>query len=364
LVTMTCNPQWPEIRGADACAQWSSDRIAVHASHLPRPQDRVVPGYSRTSPDAVKYLYKYVYKGTDRIMPRPSTHTLPTPPIVAVTEFQKKSLPHVHILVCLSTKLTTTAQFDAVVSAEIPSTDAPELRALVLKHMIHSPCEHDTSCPCRQGPSDDTGDAVVVQCQKFFPKPFQVSTQSDPNDSYPEYMRRGASDGGQTGTTPGTRMHPGVAVDNSWVVPYNPALLAMFDCHINVEVTSSIDCVKYLYKYVYKGTDRIMYKLRSANGFTGDEIEEYRAARYLTATEAFFSSSRSSVSICGLPCCHSWCIPLSRTRSRCHRTTSTTRMNCRTPFLRSWTKAWRRHNSPNTSSFVLIWLTRTTSAIP
>jgi len=114
LVTMTCNPQWPEIRGADACAQWSSDRIAVHASHLPRPQDRVVPGYSRTSPDAVKYLYKYVYKGTDRIMPRPSTHTLPTPPIVAVTEFQKKSLPHVHSLVCRSTKLTTTAQFDAV----------------------------------------------------------------------------------------------------------------------------------------------------------------------------------------------------------------------------------------------------------
>jgi hypothetical protein len=77
-------------------------------------------------------------------------------------------------------------------------------------------------------------------------------------------------------------------VDNSWVVPYNPALLAMFDCHINVEVTSSIDCVKYLYKYVYKGTDRIMYKLRSLDGFTGDEIEEYRAARYLTATEAFF----------------------------------------------------------------------------
>ena len=53
FVTMTCNPQWPEIRGADACDQWSSDRIAVHASNLPRPQDRVVPGYSRTSPDAL-----------------------------------------------------------------------------------------------------------------------------------------------------------------------------------------------------------------------------------------------------------------------------------------------------------------------
>ena len=264
FITMTCNPQWPEI------------------------QRELLPGECwENRMDLVARVFSMKRKNLIDLI-RDGAFGSPATAIVAVTEFQKKSLPHVHILVCLSTKLTTTAQFDAVVSAEIPSTDAPELRALVLKHMIHSPCEHDTSCPCRQGPSDDTGDAVVVPCQKFFPKPFQVSTQSDPNDSYPEYMRRSASDGGQTGETPGTGRRPGVAVDNSWVVPYNPALLAMFDCHINVEVTSSIDCVKYLYKYVYKGTDRIMYKLRSANGFTGDEIEEYRAARYLTATEAFF----------------------------------------------------------------------------
>ena len=264
FITMTCNPQWPEI------------------------QRELLPGECwENRMDLVARVFSMKRKNLIDVI-RDGAFGSPATAIVAVTEFQKKSLPHVHILVCLETKLTTTAQFDAVVSAEIPSLAAPHLRQLVLKHMIHSPCEHDTSCPCRQGPSDDTGDPVVVPCQKFFPKPFQACTQSDPNDSYPEYMRRSASDGGQTGETPGTRRHPGVAVDNSWVVPYNPALLAMFDCHINVEVTSSIDCVKYLYKYVYKGTDRIMYKLRSLDGFTGDEIEEYRAARYLTATEAFF----------------------------------------------------------------------------
>ena len=32
-------------------------------------------------------------------------------------------------------------------------------------------------------------------------------------------------------------------------------LTLMFNCHINVEVVSSIESVKYLYKYIYKGHD-------------------------------------------------------------------------------------------------------------
>ncbi len=31
-----------------------------------------------------------------------------------------------------------------------------------------------------------------------------------------------------------------------------------YQCHINVEVCSSITAVKYLYKYVYKGHDRAL----------------------------------------------------------------------------------------------------------
>jgi hypothetical protein len=40
------------------------------------------------------------------------------------------------------------------------------------------------------------------------------------------------------------------------VVPYNPYLSLFFNCHINVEVCTSVAAVKYLYKYVYKGHDR------------------------------------------------------------------------------------------------------------
>jgi ATP-dependent DNA helicase PIF1 len=46
-------------------------------------------------------------------------------------------------------------------------------------------------------------------------------------------------------------------LDNRYVVPYNKYLLKTFNCHINVEICSSVHSVKYLYKYVYKGHDRI-----------------------------------------------------------------------------------------------------------
>ena len=51
-------------------------------------------------------------------------------------------------------------------------------------------------------------------------------------------------------------VHKGKTYDNRDVIPYNPSLLLAFDCHINVEVCSTVHAVKYLYKYVYKGNDR------------------------------------------------------------------------------------------------------------
>ncbi|KAL6419582.1 hypothetical protein ACFW04_012936 [Cataglyphis niger] len=44
-------------------------------------------------------------------------------------------------------------------------------------------------------------------------------------------------------------------VDNRNVVPYYPILSIIFNCHINVEVVSSIKSIKYLYKYIYRGHD-------------------------------------------------------------------------------------------------------------
>ena len=84
------------------------------------------------------------------------------------------------------------------------------------------------------------------KCSKYFPKDFQEETILDVN-GYPYYMRR------NTGTTyERTSNH---IVDNRWVVPYCPELSLRLNCHINVEVVSSIDAVKYMCRYFCKGHD-------------------------------------------------------------------------------------------------------------
>ncbi|XP_058227941.1 uncharacterized protein LOC131336209 [Rhododendron vialii] len=51
--------------------------------------------------------------------------------------------------------------------------------------------------------------------------------------------------------------------------------------HINVEVCAGMRCVKYIHKYIYKGYDRTMMVLESAN-----EIKQYLDGRYIGSPEA------------------------------------------------------------------------------
>ena len=85
-------------------------------------------------------------------------------------------------------------------------------------------------------------------------------------------------------------------LDNRRVVPHNVYLLMKYRCHINVEVCNSITAVKYLYKYVYKGHDRVMYGVKGNDqldmnpnqirGPARDEIQEFVEARYCSTSEA------------------------------------------------------------------------------
>jgi len=53
----------------------------------------------------------------------------------------------------------------------------------------------------------------------------------------------------------------------------------MFNAHINIEVSVSIRSVKYLFKYVYKGPDRVAMVIAGPI----NEIQQYIDARYLSA---------------------------------------------------------------------------------
>ncbi|XP_050896420.1 uncharacterized protein LOC127103188 [Lathyrus oleraceus] len=98
-------------------------------------------------------------------------------------------------------------------------------------------------------------------CKKRYPKQFLDETRQG-TESYPEYKRRFYKS---------ISLGRDRSVDNRWVVPYNPWLLLKYDCHINVEICSSMKSIKYLYKYVYKSPDRVAMEVHK--GSYMDEVQ-------------------------------------------------------------------------------------------
>jgi hypothetical protein len=76
-------------------------------------------------------------------------------------------------------------------------------------------------------------------------------------------------------------------------VPHNLYLTTKYNAHINVEVCNTIGAVKYLYKYVYKGSDKITFAVDQPNyqndesaTIKHDEVKDFLDARYVSASEA------------------------------------------------------------------------------
>ena len=247
FVTFTCNPGWPEIKEALFPGQNYIDRPDVCCKVFDL---------------KLKHLIELIVK----------KHILGhCVGIVYSIEFQKRGLPHAHILVWLADedKPRTKAVIDRFVSAEIPDEQVnPTLHARVVKHMLHGPC----SDRC----------LVNGQCEKKFPKAYQDETAVG-EDSYPKYRRLAPEKGGRTALKR-VGAHDCVTVTNKWVIPYNAGLLLIFDCHINVEIVHGLAVVKYLFKYIYKGVDKVRVGL--ADRERHDEIENFQSARYLSSSEA------------------------------------------------------------------------------
>lgn len=168
--------------------------------------------------------------------------------IVEVGEYQKRGLPHRHILLILDREdaLRTEDDIDCAISAEIPDpTLGPthaRLHAIVMNCMVHK-CNEKTCCA--DGP-----------CSKGFPKPFVEKTTRE-EDSFTK-VRRSAPDPRKAaaGLFDNTAYDSkGNLITNAYIVAYNPRLLLMFGAHCNVECCNSLKSVKYLYKYVWKGGD-------------------------------------------------------------------------------------------------------------
>src|SRR6267143_100262 len=188
---------------------------------------------------------------------------------VFTIEFQKRGLPHIHLLIFLKQqfKIRDAPHVDSIVSAKIPDPIThPMLYATVTKCVIHGPCgpEHPNA-PCM----------VKGKCSKHYPKDFCPETHMGEN-GYPEYAR--PNDGSSYTNSRGHTF------DNRDVIPYNPYLSTKYDCHINVEICASVKAIKYIHKYIYKGHDRATVGV----GEDIDEILEHIGSRYIGPTEGFW----------------------------------------------------------------------------
>ena len=246
FLTFTCNPKWAEI----------TENLRPGEKAFERP-DLV----SRVFNMKLKELLKDINERG--VLGKTVSH-------VYVIEFQKRSLPHCHLLIHLhpDDKIRNSADIDTLISAEIPDeVQEPELYNIIKSCMVHGPCGHlNQSSPCM----------VDGSCSKKFPKQFCQNTVASDN-GYPKYRRR---DNGRTVSV------KNVDLDNRWIVPYNAWLSKKYNAHINLEACMSVKSVKYLYKYIYKGHDAANIEIRER--LDHDEVKTYLDARYVSAPEAIW----------------------------------------------------------------------------
>ena len=247
FITMTCNPKWQEIQENLYEGQKASDR-----------------------PDLVARVFSLKLKACMDDLIKEGVFGKAVANCYSI-EFQKRGLPHAHILIILEKDHKLSAEdFDRIVCAELPDKDEePELFEIVKSCMIHGPCgKNKEDAPCMEN----------GKCMKDYPKKFNEETKADAS-GYPEYRRREGP----------TVVSNGHVVDNRNVIPYNKFLTKKFNCHINVEICVTFKSVKYLFKYIYKGYDSIKFTVdKEGEEINYDEIKNFVDARYVSAPEAMW----------------------------------------------------------------------------
>ena len=77
-----------------------------------------------------------------------------------------------------------------------------------------------------------------------------------------------------------------MTVGANWVVPYNPSLTSLLNAHVNVEICNSTTAIKYLHKYMHKGTDSVTVAVSDNDSQNMDEVKSYLNTRFLGPHEA------------------------------------------------------------------------------
>ena len=271
FITMTCNPNWPEIQ----------EQLKPGQTALDQP-DLVSRVFNLKKRQLIRDLGSEMIFG--QLLAR--THSI---------EFQKRGFPHAHIIIWLNrgdhqTPKLTPDEIDKIICAEIPdeklkSGEPNPLHQAVKDFMLHGPCGSDNpnlSC-MKDG-----------YCKYGYKKDYQSTTEMS-EDAYPLYQRRAPEQGGNSCFK--WRNNREVTFTNADVVPYNKYLLYKYNCHINVEYCHSVNAIKYHLKYINKGSDQANVTVETAareesaepqpqEDEARNEVKEYQSKRYVSGAES------------------------------------------------------------------------------
>lgn len=143
FITFTCNPNWAEVSDNLLPGQSASDRHDILARVFRQKLIRLINLITKSNIFGPVQCHMYS------------------------VEWQKRGLPHAHILIWLRNKIVPD-QVDMLISAEIPNIEDDQiLHDIVSRNMIHGPCGAiNPSSPCMKN----------GQCSKHYPKHLLADT--------------------------------------------------------------------------------------------------------------------------------------------------------------------------------------------
>ncbi|DAZ98750.1 TPA: LOW QUALITY PROTEIN: hypothetical protein N0F65_003806, partial [Lagenidium giganteum] len=204
FVTMTCNPEWPEIKRELESGQSSAER-----------PDRIFRVFDAKLKAMMKEIRDDKIFGT-------------CVAFVYVIEFQKRGLPRAHILLILDGEDKPLSQMTTTNRYQTPFPTPSCTKQLPGAWFMHARAPVRTTMDCVWIVSPGIPEAISRQHRGQQRRLTYLPTEKQWCIVQQKW----------------THLH------NRDVVPYNPYLCRKYDCdcHINVEVCSSVKRVKYLFK--------------------------------------------------------------------------------------------------------------------
>jgi len=267
FITLTCNPNWPEILEQLLPGQTAFDR-----------GDIVCQVFFRK----LQAMLKNIRAGKYFKISRSGQESYKIHFEVRVIEYQRRGLPHVHLVIKFEDhaslpryehKAALAQWIDDHITAVYPSTifDEEPLEAdeeyeqdldyaeIVKSHMMHK-CFPEANGGCKNDKN---------RCSKGFDNNFVSDETTFDEKGFPQYKRP--------------------TVKSLFVVPHNKQLLKDWNGHANVEYAGSTYTVIYLYKYLFKGSKSVKLRLTNADNVRDDdEINLYLRGRYLCSMDCYW----------------------------------------------------------------------------